>query len=156
MATSVRESILASLKTALALISTANGYENNITGGVQRFNQNGNSLVTVPTIVVIGGSEEKSSKEAHNLTDCKLTVYLVAWARHDSESVVDTDTVVNSLILDVEKAIMVDVTRGGKAVDTNVVNVEPLDSVEGQPYCGAILEVEIWYRHTITDPATAR
>ena len=155
MSTSVKESILANIKTALQAISIANGYNNDIAGGVQRYKQTGNDLAVLPTIIIIQGPEKKDPKAGYDRTNVHLSVFILVWAR-DAEGGADTDTVVNSLVLDIEKALMADESRGGNAVDTNVTDVEPLDSDEGQPFCGAILEVDIHFRHLVTDPATKR
>ena len=53
----VRENILENLRTSLAVITTANGYHNDIQS-VQRWRQQGNSLVAVPCIVINAGPED--------------------------------------------------------------------------------------------------
>jgi hypothetical protein len=149
----VRENILENLKTVLSGITTANGYQNDIQS-VQRWRQQGNSLVLVPCAVVNAGPEEKDPVPNPFMT-CKLTVYLDIWARQDDADPQSTDTLLNSLLGDVEKAVMQDVTRGGFAKDTNIKSNTLFETLEGQPYSGIVMEVEIVYQHKQGDPEVA-
>jgi hypothetical protein len=146
----VRESILQNLKTTLEGISTANGYDNDI-AGVQRWRQSGNSLLNVPCIVINAGPEEKEPVP-NPFTTCKLTVYLDVWMRQDAADLQATDTLLNSLLGDVEKALMQDISRGGFAKDTNIKSNVLFETLEGQPQAGIIVELEIIYQHKQNDP----
>ena len=114
----IRESILENLRTTLAEITAANGYHNDI-ASVQRWRQSGNSLLNIPCIVINAGPEEKDPIP-NPFTTCRLTVYLDVWMRQDQSDPQPTDTLLNSLLGDIEKALMVDYTRGGFAKDTNI------------------------------------
>ncbi len=146
----VRESILQNLKTALETISTANGYHNDI-ANVQRWRQSGNSLLAVPCIVINAGPEEKEPIP-NPFTTCKFTVYLDVWMRQDSSDPQATDTLLNSLLGDVEKALIQDITRAGNAKDTNIKSNVLFETLEGQPQTGIIIELEIIYQHKQDDP----
>lgn len=146
----VRESILQDLKTTLETISTANGYHNDI-ANVQRWRQSGNSLLSVPCIVINAGPEEKEPVP-NPFTTCKFTVYLDVWMRQDSSDPQATDTLLNSLLGDVEKALIQDITRGGFAKDTNIKSNVLFETLEGQPQTGIIIELEIIYQHKQDDP----
>lgn len=150
MAETIREKILANIKTTLEGISIANGYNNDI-AGVERWKQHGNSLREVPCIIINGGPEDKEAGP-NPLVSCKFTAYLDIWIRQDKEDVNPTDSILNSLLGDVEKAMMVDCTRGGDAKDTNILSNTPFETVEGAPHAGLIVEVEIIYRHYQNDP----
>ncbi|MCK5161646.1 MAG: hypothetical protein KAQ99_08750 [Candidatus Aureabacteria bacterium] len=154
MSKTVREKILEDLETTLALIKTEEGYENDILS-VQRWKQSGNSTVNVPCIIINGGSEPRS-QHPNPLITCILKVYLDLWIRHDEEAAESTDTYINSLILDIENALMVDYTRGGYAQNTEIVNLDPFRGVEGNPHAGVTIEVDIKYRHEQGDPTQAR
>ena len=149
----VRENILENLRTTLAVITTVNGYHNDIQS-VQRWRQQGNSLVAVPCIVINAGPEDKVPVPNPFMT-CKHTVYLDVWARQDEADPQSTDTILNSLLGDVEKAVMQDVTRGGYAKDTNIKSNTLFETLEGQPYSGVVLELEIIYQHKQGDPEVA-
>lgn len=146
----VRESILENLKTTLETISTANGYHNDI-ASVQRWRQSGNSLLNVPCIVINAGPEEKEPNP-NPFTTCRFTVYLDVWMRQDAGDLEPTDALLNSLLGDIEKALMVDYTRGGFAKDTNIKSNVLFETLEGQPQAGIIIELEIIYQHKQNDP----
>jgi len=150
MSTSIRENILAELKTTLELITAAHGYANTI-ASVQRWNQRGNSLALVPCIVINSGQEVKKPEPNPQAT-CRFTIYLDVWYRQDDDETRPSDQIISSLLADVEKAIMVDPTRGGNAEDTNILNNVTFETVEGQPSFGVIVELEIAYKHKLTDP----
>ena len=151
--TTVRENILANIKTTLESVTTANGYDNTI-ASVQRWDKRGNPLRQVPCIVVSAGQEQKTPLPNPFFT-CHLTVYLDVWVRQDAADVVVTDSVLSSLLGDIEKAVMADYTRGGFAKDTVLHSSVPFESVEGQPHAGLIIEIEIVYQHKQGDPVVA-
>lgn len=150
MSTSLREYILENLKTTLEGITVVGGYSNTILS-VQRWNQKGNPLQAVPCIVINSGLEEKKPEPNPQAT-CKFSVYLDVWMRQDDDATDPSDKISASLLADVEKALMVDPTRGGYAEDTNIINNTPFETVDGQPSFGIIVELEIIYKHKLTDP----
>ena len=149
----VRESILENIKTTLESITEANGYHNTI-ASVQRWRQSGNSLVNIPCIVINAGQESKEPVP-NPFTTCRFTVYLDIWTRQDESDLASTDALLNSLLGDVEKALMIDVTRGDFAKDTNIRSNVMFETAEGQPHAGIIVELEIVYQHRQTDPEIA-
>ncbi|MDD5108297.1 MAG: hypothetical protein PHC29_02125 [Candidatus Omnitrophica bacterium] len=146
----VRESILENLKTALETILISNGYHNDI-ASVQRWRQSGNSLLNVPCIVINAGPEEKEPSP-NPFTTCRFTVYLDVWMRQDAADLQPTDSLLNSLLGDMEKALMADYTRGGFAKDTNIKSNVLFETLEGQPQAGIVIELEIIYQHKQDDP----
>ncbi|MBI5872989.1 MAG: hypothetical protein HZB36_02465 [Candidatus Omnitrophica bacterium] len=149
----IRENILTNLVTTLEAVKAANGYDNTI-ASVQRYKQRGNSTVQVPCIIITAGIEDENPSP-NPLTTCKLTVHLDIWMRQDETDTTATDTVLNSLLGDIKKALAVDITRGGYAIDTNILSTIPFDTVEGQSACGLIMSLEVVYRHQQTDPKVA-
>lgn len=153
---SVREEILSNVATALGNISITNGYNNNITGGIQRFMQTGLNVATVPTIVVQFDNENKSLGPSNQYT-CSLLIGLDVWAVHDTDSVTGhTWTLIDSLVTDVEKALNVDLSRNGKAKDSEIRSIEPFRMSEGMPYVGASIQYEVNYSHDAFNPETVR
>jgi hypothetical protein len=146
----IRENILANLKTVLSTISIANGYDNNI-ASVQRYLMHGNPLVNVPAIIITAGPERKAPNP-NPLQTCHMTVFLEIWVTQAQSDTTPTDTVINSIYGDIEKAVMVDVTRGGNAIDNLVVGAVPFETIEGQPYAGLIIELDVEYQHNQNDP----
>ncbi len=152
MPNTVRENIFQNIKSALSLISVANGFDNNI-ASVQQWDVNGNTLASVPTIIVNSGPED-GSDNAYPLTTCSLKVFLTLWTRIDEGSPSAPDTVLNSLLGDIKKKLKEDITRGGNAVDTAVTSVEPFDTIEGQGEVGLVITLEVKYRHAQINPKT--
>lgn len=147
----VRENILVNLQTTLEGISEDNGYSNDI-ASVQRWMQRGNALREVPCIVIAAGQEDKTP-DPNPLMTCHLSVYLFIYLRQDANDDDPTDSLINSVIGDVEKALVVDNTRGGYARDTNIRSVMPFETSEGQVNAGAVLELDVIYQHLQSDPA---
>jgi hypothetical protein len=83
---------------------------------------------------------------------CRFTVYLDVWVRQDEGDPQSTDSILNSLLGDIEKAIIGDVTRGGNAKDTNIKSNVLFETMEGQPHAGIVVELEIIYQHKQNDP----
>jgi len=150
MAGTIRENIFLDIVSTLEDISKDNGYNNDIES-VQRWRQKGNSLAKVPCIVVNAGPEDKKP-EPNPLTTCELSIFIDVWIRDDSDA---TDSVLNSLFGDIETALTEDITRGGYAVETQILSAIPFESIEGQSYAGLIIELKIIYRHEQTDPETS-
>lgn len=151
MSTTIRESILAELKTTLAGIAVANGYNNTI-ANVQRWMQRGNSLVQVPCIIIGAGPEEKEPIPNPEFT-CRLSVNIEVWTRQAETDAQATDTILNSLLGDVEKCLMQDITRGGYAENTTILGNVPFETEQGAPHAGIIIQVEIIYQHNAANPA---
>ena len=153
---SVRESITANVATACAAISIAGGYDNDITGGVQRFLQTGLNVATVPTIVVQFDSESKSLGPSDQYT-CELIIGIDIWAVHDTASVSGyTWSLIDSLVTDVEKALNIDYSRGGYAHDSEINTVTPFRLSEGMPFVGATVQMNVTYAHEAGDPEVVR
>ena len=152
MPNTIRENIFQNVKSALSLISVANGFDNNI-ASVQQWDVNGNTLASTPTIIVNSGPED-GSDNAYPLTTCSLKIFLTLWTRIDEGSGSAPDTVLNSLLGDIKRKLKEDITRGGNAVDTAVTSVEPFDTIEGQGEVGLVITLEIKYRHAQNNPKT--
>ena len=146
----IREQILENIKSTLETIRVANGYANDI-ASVQRWLQKGNTFRLIPCIIINAGPEE-IEQTPNPLVTCKFTVYLDVFVRQEETDTVSTDALLNSLLGDIEKALMIDYTRAGLAENTNIKSNMTFEAVEGQPNAGIVVELEIIYQHLITDP----
>ncbi len=146
----IRENIMSNLITTLQAITTGNGYKNTIRG-VFRYEQDGNSSVEQPFIEIIPVSEEiKQSPNPY--ATCTLSINIDVWLRHDKSDYADsTDAYLITFLADITKALMADYTRGGYAVNTMIMGNFPFTTVEGQPYSGITVTVDILYRHLLND-----
>ena len=146
----IREQILENIKSTLETIRVANGYANDI-ASVQRWLQKGNTFRLIPCIIINAGPEE-IEQTPNPLVTCKFTVYLDVFVRQEETDTISTDALLNSLLGDIEKALMIDYTRAGLAENTNIKSNMTFEAVEGQPNAGIVVELEIIYQHLITDP----
>lgn len=149
----VRENILANIKTTLDGITVANGYVNTL-AKVERWKQHGNSVKSVPCVFITAGPEDQEPTPNPYVT-CKLTVYLEVWMRQEESDTAPSDSYLNSLLGDIEKSLAVDVTRGNYAKDTNLKNSIPFETVEGQANMGLNIELEIVYQYKQGDPTSS-
>jgi hypothetical protein len=162
MAESIRELIMQNIETELKKITAANGY-NNTLGRVSRFQQAATNLATVPVVIVQQGPEV-SEPIPNKAVTRELTVRIRIIHRHDP--VVEgknSDQVLNSIQQDIHKALFVDHTRGGLAIETNPAPREvagqdgegmgQLD--DGMEAIGKTLEYMVRYRHAWQDESVA-
>lgn len=151
MAETVRERILADIKSTLEGLTSANGYNFDFSpSDIQRWSMHGNSKVNLPAIMITAGNESQvPAGSSHE--DCTIRVYLDAFFTHNKDDTVDTDTYLNRLQGDIKKVIMEDYSRSNLAEDTLVVGSTPFETAEGQ-VAGITVEVEIKYRHLRSDP----
>jgi len=155
MPETVRERIIENIKTTLEGIKKASGYNFDFSGEtVQRWSMHGNSLVNLPAVIISSGDEEERSSP-YPLEECTLSVYLDVFYVNEENEETSTDTYLNRLQGDIKKAILEDHTRGGHAIDTNVLGTTPFETAEGQHYAGIIIELEIKYQHMRLDPAVS-
>lgn len=147
---SVRENIYLNLKTTLEGVTVANGYRNTIQS-VQRIKQDAQVTVSIPAVVIAAG-DEREDPAPDPLVTCVMTVYLLVYTRDDPDDSNPADTRVNSLLSDIKKALQVDNTMGGYALDTNTRGNAPFDTEDAQANVGIIIEVEIVYEHLRSDP----
>jgi hypothetical protein len=153
MSISRRELILANIETVLNTITIPNGYENTL-ARVERWKQRGNSIKDIPCAIISAGREEKEATPYPQST-AKLTVFIDIWTRQVDTDTSNTDTLLDSLLLDIEKAVMLDYARGGYAENTEIRGITPFETIEGSPSCGLMIELEITYKHKQMDPALA-
>jgi hypothetical protein len=148
----IKELISQNIKTTLESISTANGYDNDYKN-VQMYNQGKNTFNDLPCIIFSSDFEEKQEKPL-GLFTCDLSVGVGVWFIHDYiEYPVDTtESILNSFQGDLEKALMVDRTRGGLAVNTNIRSLDRLEMGDDDDFTGVIIYLEINYRHSVTNP----
>lgn len=148
----VRERILQNIKTTIEGVTIANGYNFDFTPEtVQRWSMHGNRMVEMPTVVISPGDEDESSSP-HPFEECLMSVFLDVFYVTDEDDLVSTDTYLNRLQGDIKKAILADATRGGEAVDTDILGTTPFETTEAQPYAGIIIELRVRYRHLRNDP----
>lgn len=156
MPDSVRERILKNVQSTLETVTVENGYGHTLRS-VQRFQQQGQELKDVPMVVLIEGGDDVELEGplagAYSLTSRNMTISAVLIQRQDlEEDARSASEVMNSLLADVQKAMQVDSTRGGLALDTEEAGIGEMDVEEGQPELVQTVGFRIRYRHRRTDP----
>jgi hypothetical protein len=149
MTDSIRESIIGNIKTTLQTITKANLYNFDV-AKVTRERLVGLNIDQFPSIVIIPGREGKTEEPIERYT-ARLVITLECWLQEHDESIV---TDVNKFLADVEKALLVDYTRGGKAINTKLVSNQAFYNDINKPYGGVMIDIEIHYRHVYNDPYT--
>lgn len=156
MTDSRRELIMKHIQATLQGVTVALGYANTLLA-VERVLQAGQSLQS-PMAYVLEGDDDIINSEASGqsglLLHRTLNVGVVLVVQQDTA----TDSrsaseVMNSLIVDIQKAMQVDHTRGGYAIDTHESSISAVQIEEGQPVLSSTVAYRIDYRHRRTDPA---
>lgn len=145
------------IKTTLEAITVANGYANTLLA-VERVLQSGQSSQP-PMAYALEGDDDANQGPifgADSLLSRTLNVGVVLVVQQDE----DTDSrsaseVMNSLIADVQKAMQVDYSRGGLAVNTEESSVSAVQIEEGMPILSSTIAYRITYRHRRTDPTVS-
>lgn len=151
----VRENILSDIEETLKGISKERGYNNTFApGAVQRYIVNGNRKSVFPCAIITAGPEDSSPGPDPYYTN-HFTVGIEMFTAQEETDLTPTDKILNSLRADILKALMATYTRGGYARETILKSSTPIIEVEGQPYAGLILELDIVYLQSFNDPAVA-
>jgi hypothetical protein len=159
MADSVHEQIMKQIQATLEGITIANGFGHTMVS-VQRFLQQGQTLAETPVCVLLEGEDSVKQEGplagAYSLTSRTMMVSVVAIHQEDTETDArSASEVMNAIVLDIQKALQADPTRGGLALDTSEIGVGELNSDEGQPEIIQTVAFSISYRHRRTDPTIA-
>lgn len=148
MADPLLTQIMDNMVAAIGQISPTNGYERTV-----RTTSRMSLMPAQPqydAVFMAAVSEEKTDL-AVQVKESKATISVLGIAS-DADDTVDA---VHKLAADITKALHVDPTRGGLALDTRVVGIVYDISEEVAPLGACNLEVEVIYRHRLGDPYTA-
>lgn len=150
MAETVRENILVTLQNMLEEISIENEYRSDV-ASVQRYSQHGNSLNSVPCLLINVGPDKWDADNTPVIRGL-MTVFIDVWIRQVEDDPTPTDTILNELIADIYECIWADTTIGGYAIDAKFISIYPFETIEGQPHAGVTIELEVMYRFLQNDP----
>lgn len=158
MADSVRERIMKNVQAALQAITVANGYSVTL-NSVDRILQQGQTL-SPPMAILAEGTDDVVSggplSGANGLIARELTVAVRLVVQQDTDSDSrSASEVLNGVLADAQKKMQEDYSRGGLAVNTEEVGVEPIQMEEGVPVIYLDAMFKIHYRHSRVDPTIA-
>lgn len=151
---SVKERVLANMKTTLETITVANGYHQDLLY-VMRFEDNPHDHVSFPIVSLVGVREDFTQLEgAPPKYDVELYVTVNAVVSQGPVTV--SETAINYLLRDIITALMQDNTRGGVARNTRVIGTDLTVLATEQPFVTASVTIAIKYQHDRGDPTQAR
>ena len=146
--TTVRESIISHIVTTLAAIDTPT-YSMKV-NLARRWNGDDFDLNEFPAAIVL------PSGESHDDSRLQLISSTMDIALHLVLRSSDWLTQMHKLLADARVALTSDVTRGGKAVTTQILSDQIYDvSRTADPVCSALVEIRVLYRTLYEDPTTA-
>ena len=153
MATPRIESIALDIETAIGEITTANGYNQDLTALRPRRNDF-NDVTPENNLVLITQSDASAFDDhAIGVARYQQSFVLIAFVI-DSDSATDSiDTRINKVRSDIEKKLMVDPQRGTYANDTMPIGASVFDDGEG--FSGVAVQILVDYQTELTDPYTA-
>ena len=156
MANSTRKRIIDNLVTTLAAITTGGGYNLSVgeaKRGWKHFNNVSEDLLTSGKFCIYAaGADEKrrnhSQREFRSDLLISVVIYVMTANSTDTEGL---EQILDNAIEDATKAIMVDVTRGGYSVTTEIGDVDT-DKGAFTPYASAEMIVRCEYRASVSAP----
>lgn len=152
MAASVEELIVANVATVLGLVSIANGYNNDL-GSVERWQQSGNRYADLPAVVISDEGIERDREGPISAETFTLALKIYVFVEHDEvRDGGNTDTLLASLHSDIHRALMLDHTRGGNALDTEIVRAVKFSPVDEQRHAGRVIWAAVTFRHGVGTP----
>ncbi|HYF53117.1 MAG TPA: hypothetical protein VEA41_02535 [Salinarimonas sp.] len=152
MANSNRKRILDNIASTLAAVTTGGGYNFTI-GEAKRGLKAFDSVPAdkFPVCYVAGADEVRTNvTNTQFRSDLRVSVvgYVKAANAADDEAL---EQRLDNLIEDITKALMVDITRGGYATLTEIVEVDT-DKGAWQPFAGVEMVVRCQYRASVSAP----
>jgi hypothetical protein len=156
MANSTRRSIADNIVSTLAAISSGGGYNltaGEVKRGFKHFNKvPENKLRSGYFAAYLAGVDEERTNAAQrtfsSIVKASLVCYVMISNSEDAEAL---EQAIDNVVEDVTKALMVDVTRGGHAVTTEIKEIDT-DKGAFQPYASVELVVNCNYRAAVATP----
>ena len=156
MANSNRKRILDNLKTTLAAITTGGGYNldaGSVIRGFQHFNKFPEDVLASGKFAAcIAGADEKRRNHTQREFRSDILASVVLYVKiADSADTEGLEQLKDNAIEDVTKALMVDVTRGGYAVTTEIGDIDE-DKGSFSPFAMIEIVVRCEYRASVSTP----
>lgn len=152
MANSNRKRIIDNVVSTIAAITTGGGYNFSI-GQCQRGFKHYNAVPEdlFPSVYAAGADEDRKNSAQRTFTS-SLMISVVGYVKTtDAANTAALEQDIDNLIEDITKALMVDVTRGGYAVTTELGEINT-DKGAFTPYASVEIIVHCEYRAAVTAP----
>ncbi len=151
MSTPITEYIADNIKTAINAITFAAGFNQTLVA-IRRNRVDFNDVAPEDGKVLIMQVEDEKSGQPVGCAEW-VQKYLITAIVVDSDSATDSiETKMAKVRDDIRKKLVEDTTRGGYAIDTINGPCTPFDDGEG--FTGIILETDVQYRTSFSDPYT--
>ncbi len=149
----ILERIALNLIDTLKGISVQAGYLNDVQ--VQRMNlKRGTSYRDRMILVMTGSAERLDDQESVGFLHWEQSFLLTCFVQESDQSQMSLDERVNAIRADVERAVMLDYTRGGYALDTDLGDIIRMPVEAGTGMSGVVIEVLVQYRTSRLDPTS--
>jgi len=155
MSTPRIESIAENIRTTVASVTVAGGY--NQTLSARRPKRNDFAVAAWDDLTVLieqAGSQWLEDTRTVATIDKRQTFVLWAFVIDSDAATAAIDTRLNQVAADLEKALMADITRGGYAQDTFIEEILPFGNADGSQ-SGIMLTMTVQYRTAIGNPYAA-
>jgi hypothetical protein len=152
MATSIREYIFQDIQTTLQGILERDGYENTIDSDnvIIIHGKRDDSAYSEPIIYIYPGPETLNLDKGEKGKEYQeLEVQIEAWIRGTRETM---NANINAMLADIKKALGVDHTRGGYAIETRIMANEAFINDLTSEKCGLVINLLVGYEHDYGDP----
>lgn len=148
MADARKTQILDALLASLATVTTTNGYSRTVKS-VHRSATGIPAMANMDAVCILSADVRKDHLVSCTVATMTVTLLAMVEERRELEAAID------AIEADIEKALGVDPSLGGLAIDTKVMAAREAVSEELEGLGGTVLEIEIKYRHRVGDPYTA-
>lgn len=152
MSISIKENISANIKTAIAAITAANGFNQDLAAERPRRNDFSDIIPKDLTVLIKQAEEVKPEKQAYSTTEWYLPFAIMAIVLDDDDETDSIEIRMNQVEADIQKKLMEDPTRGGNAIDTIILPSVEFDDNKG--FTGIAVYAAVAYRVQETDPYT--
>ena len=153
MTVPIIENIAANLLTTINGVTTDNGYNQTIVvKRASRVDYDSEAAADDLEGVIYQGKRDRLTSEMNSYT-WRHPFAIIVYALNDDGSAVTIDTRLNQICADMEKALRVDITRGGNAYQTDIGEPETLVADDGS-VSAVILPITVDYRVLKSDPYT--
>lgn len=149
---SMRESIMDNIVTTLAAITTGGGYNFSVGECLLGLKSITDSPGDIMPNIYIAGADEERKNIAQRTYGSDLLVPVIGYVKLiDNADKPTLERMVSRLIADITKALMVDITRGGYAVTTEITTIDT-DKGFYAPFAAVEMTVKVSYKAAVATP----
>lgn len=148
----IRELIIRDVVSALEQISVANGYDTELGSNVQRYLHEAQQMSNPPVCIVSNQGEQYDNEEVQSYAKGRLGLAVIVMCDAPDDAWTEgAEAWADQYLRDVQRAVMVDPSRGGRAIDTlfgswDFIGEDPREF-------GFVLYLGVTYYHSHEDPA---